>query len=81
MNRLLGLGVAVMIGGFLLLAVGSQGQGNVSSGGVVFIGPFPLVFGSGPQGWQLAITSVVIGGVMLILLLLWGWRHSRMRQG
>jgi len=63
------------------LAAGSAGQGNVSTGGAVFIGPFPFAFGSGPQGWQLALASVLIGGVMIVLLVLWGWRVARMRQG
>jgi uncharacterized membrane protein len=81
MNRLLGVGIAVIVVGFILIVAGSAGQGNVSAGGVIFIGPFPLAFGSGPQGWQLAIASVLIGGVMLALFVLWGWRFSRMKQG
>jgi uncharacterized membrane protein len=81
MSKLLWLGLTVLLAGFVLLAAGSAGQGNVSTGGVVFIGPFPFAFGSGPEGWQLALASVVIGGVMLALLLLWGWRLVRTRQG
>jgi uncharacterized membrane protein len=81
MSKLLWFGVAVLLAGFILLATGSAGQGNVSTGVVVFIGPFPFAFGSGPQGWQLALASVVIGGVMLALLLLWGWRLAGTRQG
>jgi len=81
MNRLLGVGVAVLVIGFVLIVVGSAGQGNVSAGGVIFIGPFPLAFGEGPQGWQLAVASVLVGGVMLALFILWSWRFSRIRQG
>jgi len=81
MNRLLGVGVAVLVIGFVLIVVGSAGQGNVSAGGVIFIGPFPLAFGAGPQGWQLAVASVLVGGVMLALFILWSWRFSRIRQG
>ncbi|MDG7007646.1 MAG: DUF131 domain-containing protein [Nitrososphaerota archaeon] len=58
-----------------------MGQGNSSVGGVVFIGPFPIAFGSGPGGGYLALASVVIGGIMVILLLLWGWRLARTREG
>lgn len=71
------LGLIIFLAGFGLLVVGSLGQGNVSTGGVVFIGPVPIVFGSGPGGWSLALTSVVIGGIVVALLLLWGWRLSR----
>ncbi len=77
MNKLLGLGVAVLLAGLVFIVAGSAGQWNGSAGGVVFIGPFPLVFGSGPEGWQLALVSVVIGGIMVALLLIWGWRLSK----
>ncbi len=80
MNKLLWLGIAVLLAGMVLVVAGSAGQGNVSTGGVVFIGPFPLVFGSGPEGWQLALASVVIGGIMLALFLIWGWRFSKMKR-
>ncbi len=79
--KLLWFGVALLLAGIVLLAAGSAGQGGGSAGGVVFIGPFPLAFGTGPEGWHLALASVVIGGVMLALFLLWGWRVSRTKQG
>jgi uncharacterized membrane protein len=47
---------------------------------VVFIGPFPIVFGSGPGGGFLALVSVVIGGIMFALLLLWAWVNWRTRS-
>ena len=74
------LGITVTLAGFVLLVVGSASQGDVSTGGVVFIGPFPFAFGSGPEGWQLALASVVIGGVMVALLLIWGRRLAKVRQ-
>jgi uncharacterized membrane protein len=73
------LGILLIVVGFSLVFLGSAGSGNASVGGVVFIGPFPIVFGSGPGGGTLALLSVVIGGVMLALLLLWGLRVSRSR--
>ena len=80
MKHLLVLGITVTLAGFVLLVVGSASQGDVSTGGVVFIGPFPFAFGSGPEGWQLALASVVIGGVMVALLLIWGRRLAKVRQ-
>ncbi len=76
MQKLLTAGVLIILAGFALVLLGSTGQGNVSTGGVVFIGPFPIVFGSGPGGGWLALLSVVIGGVMVALLVLWGRRAS-----
>ena len=80
MQKLLLLGSLIFLAGFGLIVIGAIGQGNVSTGGVVFIGPFPIVFGSGPGGSVLALMSVLLGAVMVVLLLLWGWRAARMRE-
>jgi uncharacterized membrane protein len=74
MKWLVELGLLLVLAGFGLVFIGS---GNVSTGGVIFLGPFPIVFGSGPGGGTLALLSVVIGGIMLALFLLYGWRASR----
>lgn len=74
MRRALTFGFILLIAGFALVVLGAGTQGSVSTGGVVFIGPFPFVFGSGPAGWELALVSVVIGGIMLVAILLWGLR-------
>lgn len=76
MQKLLAAGLLVIFAGFGLIVAGSAGQGNASAGGLVFIGPFPIVFGSGPGGSALALVSVVVGGVMVALILLWGRRAS-----
>jgi uncharacterized membrane protein len=81
LRKLLVFGLALFLVGFGLLFVGAAGQGNVSTGGVIFIGPFPIAFGSGPAGWELALVSVAIGGVMLALVLLWGWRFAKVSEG
>lgn len=62
--------------GFGLIFVGSLGQGTVSTGGVLFMGPFPIAFGSGPSAYLLALGSVVVAGVMMALMFIWGWRAS-----
>ncbi len=80
MQKLLAVGLLILLAGIGLLVVGTTEQGNASTGGVIFIGPFPIVFGSGPGGTTLGLGSVLIGGVMLILLLIWGWRLSKARR-
>jgi uncharacterized membrane protein len=67
-------GILVVLLGFGLIIAGSATQPGVSTGGVVFIGPFPIAFGSGPSGSSLVLVSVVIGAVMVALVMLWGWR-------
>lgn len=61
----------MIIAGLALMIVAAAGQGQVSSGGVVFIGPVPIVFGTGQSGGELALISVVIAAVMIGLTLLW----------
>jgi uncharacterized protein (TIGR00304 family) len=61
-----------------ILLVSTAGEGQVSGGGVVFLGPFPIVFGAGPGGGLLALISLVIGAVMVGLLVLWA-KSGRMR--
>ena len=75
------MGLSVILFGFTLIIVGSVTQGSASAGGVIFIGPFPIVFGSGPNGSSLALVSVVIGGVMIALVILWGWRMAGKKNG
>ncbi len=80
MQKLLAFGLVILLSGIGLLVVGTTTQGNVSTGGVIFIGPFPIVFGSGPSGTTLALGSVLIGAVMLVLLFIWGWRFSKVKR-
>ena len=73
MRKLMIVGLVIVLVGFGVLVLGAASQGNASTGGVIFIGPFPIVFGSGPSGPSLALLSVIIGAVMLILVVLWSW--------
>ena len=81
MQRLLLAGLVILLLGFGLIFVGSATEAGVSTGGIVFVGPFPIAFGSGPNGSGLALVSVVIGAVMIALVMLWGWRMIELRGG
>lgn len=69
LNKLLVLGFLLVAAGIVLVAYGSVEQGNVSTGGFILIGPFPIVFGTGSNGGELALLSVLLGGLMVVLLL------------
>jgi uncharacterized membrane protein len=63
-GRLLGfllLGIALVFVGMAVLVVASivlAGSGSV--GGIILIGPIPIVFGSGPDaGWLIAISLIL----------------------
>lgn len=54
-------------------------SGNISTGGIIFIGPFPIVFGAGEYGLQLIWLSIVILVLMLIIsyIFLRGYRKDK----
>ena len=80
-QKLFAVGLLIFLAGMGMYVSATLGQGSASIGGVVFIGPFPIVFGSGPGGWELALGSVLIGAAMLILLLAWGMRLGDKKDG
>ena len=64
------VGLALLLSGFGLIVVGSFGEGSVSTGGFILIGPLPIIFGSGKYGGLLAALSVVAGLVTLVMVYL-----------
>lgn len=69
-------GLAIVFFGIMLITLGSLGSGNVSAGGVIFIGPIPIVFGSGPNGGLLALISLVAS----VAIVLWFYLTIRARR-
>jgi len=62
--------------GFILVAVGIAvilvasvlyGGGSVSGGAVIFIGPFPIVIGAGPDITWIVSISVVLAVLSVVL--------------
>ena len=75
-GTLLAAGFLMVAAGFGLVFAGALAQENASVGGVVFRGPFPIVFGSGSYGWPLVLGSLLVGAVMVGLMLL-GCRFTK----
>jgi uncharacterized membrane protein len=64
--RLLILGVTLIFVGIIVLAVASfVFGGQISSSVVIFIGPFPIVFGSGPGAIWLILIALIIAAYMM----------------
>jgi uncharacterized membrane protein len=78
MFGLLMLGVLlVFVGVIVLIAALVLGSGSGSVGGVIFIGPFPIVFGVGPDsGWLITI-SIIIAVVTVALFFVYLRRARR----
>jgi uncharacterized membrane protein len=73
--RLLILGFVLIFAGVIVIVVATLHSGNGVSGfgGVIFIGPFPIAFGAGPDAaWLIAISLV-----LAVLSLVVSWVMSR----
>lgn len=65
------LGFILTIVGMIVVMLGSMTKGKVKGGGVVMIGPIPLIFGTeGKWAFLAAVMALVL---MLLSLLLFRW--------
>ncbi len=80
-GRLLGflfLGVALVFVGIAVIVVASVFlSGSGSEGGVILIGPIPIVFGAGPDASWLIGISIILTAVTVILFLIISSRQRR----
>jgi len=70
-SMLIFAGILLCFIGFIIVFLASftpitEASGNVSAAGVIFIGPFPIVFGAGEYGMQLIWLSIIIVALMII---------------
>ena len=80
-SRLLGfllLGITLVFVGIAVLVVASVVLGGSGSvGGVILIGPIPIVFGAGSDaGWLIAV-SIILTVVSIVFLLILNKRARR----
>ncbi len=68
--RLYIVGFLLVLTGVVLLFIGSAGSSSTSFGAVVFIGPFPIAFGSGPDAGTLILIGIVISIAMVLIFFL-----------
>jgi len=80
-GRFLGLllvGLALLFIGIVVLVVASivlGGSGSV--GGVILIGPIPIVFGAGPNSTWLIIVSIILALLSVALFILMSRRARK----
>lgn len=62
-------GFGIIIVGMLLIGAASafSGSGSTSTGIVIFIGPFPIVIGSGPDAAWLILIGLIIAAISVVL--------------
>jgi uncharacterized membrane protein len=72
-------GALIFIGVLVLLVASIFFDSSGSSGVVIFIGPFPLVFGKGPNSFWLILIGIIIAVLSIALFLIMnrrlGLRH------
>jgi uncharacterized membrane protein len=83
-GRLLGfllLGIALVFVGIAVLVVASLVLGGSGSvGGIILIGPIPIIFGAGPDAIWLIAISIILTVVSVVLFLIMN-RRSRKFSG
>ncbi len=66
------IGVGIIVVGIIIVTIASVlGGGSGSVGGVIFIGPFPIVFGAGPGATWLIVIGLIIAVLMLVFFFVW----------
>ena len=65
------LGFFIVLLGIIILAVATLALGGSASfGGVIFIGPIPIVFGAGPKATWLILFAIVLSALSIIVFVL-----------
>jgi uncharacterized protein (TIGR00304 family) len=68
------IGILLIFAGMLSFAVrGGEGKAEVRGGGVVLIGPFPIVFGSDAQSVKTVLLLTLLLILVVYLLFYRGW--------
>ena len=75
--RIMIAGFALIFIGVIILVLALVQNGSGSVGGVVFIGPIPIVFGAGPDANWLIIIGIIIAVVMIAGLFVFSKRSKR----
>lgn len=65
--KLIILGIAFVFAGIVVVVVASAALGSGSFGAVIFIGPFPIVFGSGPNAAWLILVGIILSVISIII--------------
>ena len=64
------VGSLLILSGFAMVLIGSLPSPATSAGGLILIGPVPIVFGSGPPGGLIVLLSLIAAVLMVLALYL-----------
>jgi uncharacterized membrane protein len=65
------LGFVLVFAGIIIVLVAAvfSGSGSASFGGVIFIGPFPIVIGAGPEASLMVLFGIILAVLSVIVFL------------
>lgn len=66
----------ILIGMVLIFASAFTGGVEVGGGGVVLIGPIPIIFGAGPLSGTITSLAIILTIIALVLFFLLGRRRA-----
>jgi uncharacterized protein (TIGR00304 family) len=67
MENLLLAGLAFIFLGFILILLGLLKQGKIEHGGLILIGPFPIVWGSS----KAVVLLILLMAIIILAFLIW----------
>lgn len=71
------VGFLLVFAGIIVLVVVSVLSGSGSVGGVILIGPIPIIFGSGPDAFWLVLIGVIVTVFCAVLFLVMNKRLGK----
>jgi len=79
----------LLMTGFLIVFVGIiivivtailYGSGSANFGAVIFVGPFPIIIGAGPEAKWMVLFGIILAVLSIIVFVLMSRRLSRARD-
>jgi uncharacterized membrane protein len=73
------LGFLTILAGiiFVMIATILSSSGSASFGGVIFIGPIPIVFGAGPSAQWLILFAIILAGLSIVMFLMMRKKYDK----
>jgi uncharacterized membrane protein len=73
------LGFALVFIGIIVILIATvlYGGGSASAGAVIFIGPFPIVIGAGPDVTLIVLFSIILAVLSVVVFLVMNRRLRR----
>ncbi len=64
------IGFFIIFAGIIILIIAAMlSDGSINFGAVIFIGPFPIVVGAGPEATWMVLFAIVLAVLSIIMLL------------